>query len=65
MEVRVETLVTKQIVGTSIRLWKMNVRTLWTNRPPSKTKEETTNNGIRDRDVGALSTLGIFALTNR
>jgi hypothetical protein len=32
----VELEITKQIVETSIRLWKMNVRILWRSQPPLK-----------------------------
>jgi hypothetical protein len=32
---------------------------------PSETKKEPTNNRLRAIIVGALTTLGIFALTNR
>jgi hypothetical protein len=32
---------------------------------PSKTKEETTYKEVRASDIGALTTLGIFALTDR
>jgi hypothetical protein len=58
----VEPEIAKQAVGTSIRLWKINVWTLWKGRPLSKMKEETVHR-VGARDVGALTTLGTFALT--
>jgi hypothetical protein len=50
--------ITKQIVGTSIRLRKMNVRTLWRGQPPPKEEVGAIN-------VGALTSLGTFAPTDR
>jgi hypothetical protein len=60
----VELEIAKQIVGTSIRLWQMSVRTLWKEWPPSELKEETVHE-VRARDVRALATLGSPAPTNQ
>jgi hypothetical protein len=56
--------VAKKIVGTSIRLLKMSVRTLWRVGPFRKEKE-IANNSVRAIEVGELTTLGSFACTGR
>jgi hypothetical protein len=60
----VELGVAKQIVRTSIRLWKMTDWTLWKAWPPPKTKEETAHR-VGAINVGALTTVGTFGRTNQ
>jgi hypothetical protein len=56
--------IAKRIAGFSFRIRKINVRT-FSKSQPLRRKEETTNNKLRDRDVGALAILGTFAFADR
>jgi hypothetical protein len=56
--------IAKRIAEYSVRILKMNVRTLWRRQPPPN-KEETTNNRLRERDVRTLAILGTFAYADR
>jgi hypothetical protein len=49
--------IAKRIAGTSIKLQKMNVRTLWRGSASSEVKEESANR-VRAGNVGTPGTLG-------
>jgi hypothetical protein len=58
----VELEITKETVGTSTRLWKMSVRSLWGGVCSYEMNEETAHR-VGASDIGALGTLGSFLCT--
>jgi hypothetical protein len=53
----------KQIVGTS-SISENEYQDIVEGSAPSEMKEETTNSSLRAMEVGTLTTLGTFALTD-
>jgi hypothetical protein len=58
--------IVKRRVEPSVRIRKMNVRTLWRGQsPPKRKKRPLYNSRLNAMDVGALISLEIYALTDR